>query len=61
MRIKKQVGAGEGSRTLNPVRERDFESRAYAIPPLRQAQGTVAMKKSGVNHKSALDCDIMIK
>ena len=28
-------GTGEGSRTLNPVRERDFESRAYAIPPLR--------------------------
>lgn len=22
-----------GTRTLNPVRERDFESRAYTIPP----------------------------
>ncbi len=30
---KPLYGAMGGTRTLNPVRERDFESRAYTIPP----------------------------
>ena len=36
--VRFRNGTGEGSRTLNPVRERDFESRAYAIPPLRRVR-----------------------
>ena len=33
-------GAGGGSRTHTPLRTRDFESRASAIPPLRHAAAT---------------------
>ena len=46
-------GAGGGSRTLTPLRTRDFESRASAIPPLRQRETSTAAQRLECSKRSA--------
>ena len=40
------IGAEEGGRTLMRLPSRDFESRASAIPPLRQSCGAKSLKQA---------------